>query len=126
VDPAVATIMTIATVITVILGAVLTIKNVIAPVWKAIKKAIVTWEHFITDWNGDPDPEDGRKPTPGVIARLELVESGLSKVKTEVSPNGGKSLKDVVNRIETRLEEGNQKFESLDTRMTRIEGTIEP
>jgi hypothetical protein len=125
VDPAIATIMTIATVITVILGAVLSIKNVIAPVWRAIKKAIVTWENFITDWNGDPEPEDGRKPTPGVIARLELVESGLRKVKSEVSPNGGKSIKDVVNRIENRLEEGNEKFDSLDRRIDTIEGKID-
>jgi len=125
VDPAIATIMTIATVITVILGAVLTIKNVIAPVWRGIKRAIVAWEDFITDWKGDPNPEDGRKPTPGVIARLEVVESGLTKLKSELSPNGGKSVKDVVNRIENRLEEGNQKFDSLDSRIAHIERKID-
>lgn len=124
-DPAIATIMTIATVITVILGAVLTIKNVIAPVWRGFKRAIVAWEDFITDWKGDPNPEDGRKPTPGVIARLEVVEDGLFKLKSELSPNGGKSVKDVVNRIETRLEEGNQKFDSLDSRIAHIERTID-
>jgi hypothetical protein len=76
------------------------------------------------DWKGDIK-SDGRAATPGVIARLEQLESGLRTVKAEVKPNGGKSLKDVVNRIETRLEEGNQKFESLDSRITRVEETID-
>jgi hypothetical protein len=125
VDPAIATIMTIATVTTVILGAVLTIKNVIAPMWRGFKKALITWEDFITDWKGDPNPEDGRKPTIGVIARLEIVEDGMSKLEKELTSNGGMSVKDVVNRIETRLEEGSEKFDSLDTRLSHIERTIE-
>lgn len=123
-DPAIATIMTIATVITVILGAVLTIKNVIAPMWRAFKKAIIAWEEFIADWKGE-SYTDGRENTPGVIARLEKLEDGLFKVKSEVSPNGGQSIKDVVNRIETRLEEGNEKFDSLDSRIAHIEGRID-
>lgn len=123
-DPTITTIMTIATILTVILGAVLTIKNIVAPIWRGFKKTLIAWEKFLEDWNGERY-DDGRENAPGVIARLEKLESGLRSVKIEVKPNGGKSLKDVVNRIETRLEEGNQTFESLDSRITRIEGRIE-
>ena len=90
----------------------------------ALWKFSITWNDFLRDWKGD-SYTDGRTPTPGVIARLEKLENGLYEVRSEVSPNGGKSIKDVVNRIETRLEEGNEKFDSLDSRMTRVEGTIE-
>jgi hypothetical protein len=107
--------------ITLIGGGIALVGGLLITLWKFS----ITWTEFIKDWKGD-HPTDGRAPTPGVIARLEQLETGLRKVKSEVSPNGGKSIKDVVNRIETRLEEGNEKFESLDTRMTRIEETIEP
>lgn len=106
--------------ITLIGGGIALVSGVLLTLWKFS----ITWTEFIKDWKGD-HPTDGRTPTPGVIARLEQLESGLRKVKSEVSPNGGKSIKDVVNRIETRLEEGNQKFESLDSRLTRIEETID-
>jgi hypothetical protein len=87
-------------------------------------KFSIGWNDFMRDWKGD-NHDDGRAKTPGVIARLETLEAGLRKVRSEVSPNGGKSIKDVVNRIENRLEEGNEKFDSLDSRITRVEGRIE-
>jgi hypothetical protein len=107
--------------ITLIGGGIAFAFGVLFSLWKFS----IGWNDFMRDWKGD-NHDDGRAQIPGVIARLEHLETGLRKVKSEVSPNGGKSIKDVVNRIETRLEEGNQKFESLDTRMTRIEETIEP
>ena len=106
--------------ITLIGGGVALVSGLLLTLWKFS----ITWAEFIKDWKGD-HPTDGRAPTPGVIARLEQLEAGLRKVKSEVSPNGGKSLKDVVNRIENRLEEGNQKFDSLDSRIALIEGKIE-
>jgi hypothetical protein len=107
--------------ITLISGGLAFVFGVIIAFWRFS----ITWNDFLRDWKGD-SYKDGRTPTPGVIARLEKLENGLYQVRSEVSPNGGQSIKDVVNRIETRLEEGNQKFDSLDSRMTRIEGTIEP
>jgi hypothetical protein len=106
--------------ITLIGGGAALVSGLLITLWKFS----ITWTEFIKDWKGD-HPTDGRAPTPGVIARLEQLESGLRTVKAEVKPNGGKSLKDVVNRIETRLEEGNQRFESLDSRITRVEETID-
>lgn len=107
--------------ITLISGGLVFIFGVLFSIWKFS----IAWNDFMRDWKGDIH-DDGRAPTPGVIARLEQLETGLRSVKAEVKPNGGKSLKDVVNRIETRLEEGNQRFDSLDSRITRVEGTIEP
>ena len=106
--------------ITLIGGGIAFAFGVLFSIWKFS----IAWNDFMRDWKGDTH-NDGRAATPGVIARLEKLESGLRTVRAEVKPNGGKSLKDVVNRIETRLEEGNQTFESLDSRITRVEGRID-
>lgn len=106
--------------ITLIGGSIAFVIGVVYSLWKFS----ITWNDFIRDWKGD-NHDDGRARTPGVIARLEKLENGLYQVRSEVSPNGGKSIKDVVNRIETRLEEGNEKFDSLDTRITNIERTMD-
>lgn len=107
--------------ITLIGGGIAFAFGVLFSIWKFS----IAWNDFMRDWKGDAH-DDGRAAIPGVIARLEKLENGLHTVKLEVRPNSGKSIKDVVNRIETRLEEGNQKFDSLDSRITRVEGTIEP
>lgn len=106
--------------ITLIGGGIAFAFGVLFSIWKFS----IAWNDFMRDWKGDSH-KDGRAATPGVIARLEKLEVGLRTVKAEVKPNGGKSIKDVVNRIETRLEEGNEKFNSLDRRIDRIEGTID-
>jgi hypothetical protein len=106
--------------ITLIGGGLTILTGILYSFWKFT----IAWNDFMRDWKGDSH-EDGRAPIPGVIARLEKLENGLYKVRSEVSPNGGSSIKDVVNRIETRLEEGNEKFDSLDTRIAHIERTIE-
>ena len=106
--------------ITLIGGGIAFAFGVLFSIWKFS----IAWNDFMRDWKGDSH-KDGRAATPGVIARLEKLEVGLRTVKAEVKPNGGKSIKDVVNRIETRLEEGNEKFNSLDRRIGRIEGTID-
>jgi ABC-type phosphate transport system auxiliary subunit len=84
----------------------------------------ISWSSFMRDWQGHK-PKDGRKETVGIVARLENLEEGLKKVKSEVSPNGGKSVKDTVNKINSRLEEGNQMFIDLSARITKIEDKIE-
>ena len=106
--------------LTLIGGGIAFAFGVIFSLWKFS----IGWNDFMRDWKGD-NHDDGRAQIPGVIARLEKLENGLHTVKLEVSPNGGQSIKDVVNRIETRLEEGNQKFHSLDSRIDQIERRIE-
>jgi hypothetical protein len=66
------------------------------------------------DWNGTPQ-EPGRDAIPGVMERLNRLDGELSR-------NGGKSVKDTVNRIEKRLVEGDKKFNDLYSRVTELEG----
>jgi hypothetical protein len=106
--------------ITLIGGGIAFAFGVLFSIWKFS----IAWNDFMRDWKGTVH-DDGRAPVTGVIARLENLENGLRTVKAEVKPNGGKSIKDVVNRIETRLEEGNEMFDSLDTRIDRIERRID-
>jgi hypothetical protein len=106
--------------ITLIGGGIAFAFGVLFSLWKFS----IGWNDFMRDWKGD-NHDDGRAKIPGVIARLEKLENGLHTVKLEVRPNGGKSIKDVVNRIETRLEEGNQRFDGLDSRIDKIERRID-
>ena len=89
-------------------------------VWAAIRpliKAIYRINHqldsFMRDWDGTP-AEPGRDAVPGVMERLNRLDGELSR-------NGGKSVKDVVNRIEKRLVEGDKKFDDLYSRVTDLE-----
>jgi hypothetical protein len=50
---------------------------------------------FLDDWAGEP-ARQGVDERPGVLARLKAIEQ-------EVTPNGGKSLRDAVSRVEARL-----------------------
>ena len=62
-----------------------------------------TWGGFMRDWEGE-EAKDGRDAVPGVMQRL-------NKLDGELSHNGGKSLKDLVSKIEKR--------------QTRLEGKLE-
>ena len=92
----------------------------ISSVWLAVRptvKAITKINHqldvFMRDWHGTP-AEPGRDAVPGVMERLNRLDGELSR-------NGGKSVKDVVNRIEKRLVEGDKKFDDLYARVTDLE-----
>jgi hypothetical protein len=52
---------------------------------------------FLHDWEGEQERE-GVAARPGVMLRLHSVEDSLATIVTEVSPDGGKSLRDAVNR----------------------------
>lgn len=65
-----------------------------------------TWHKFIRDWEGEP-ADIGRDATPGVMQRL-------NKLDGELSNNGGKSLKDTVERIERRQDKLEQKLEEAE------------
>lgn len=56
---------------------------------------------FLEDWGGEPG-RPGVPPRPGVMQRLEVLESGMGTIRAEVTPNGGGSLKDMVRRIDQR------------------------
>ncbi len=52
---------------------------------------------FLDEWNGTEN-------RPGVMKRLETLESQQQCIVREITLNGGKSLKDSVHRTERRLE----------------------
>lgn len=58
------------------------------------------------DWEGEA-ADIGRDATPGVMERL-------NKLDGELSNNGGKSLKDTVQRIEKRQDRLEQKLEEAE------------
>lgn len=103
----------ISTTVAVILGAWFAIVNFIAPFFKRLNRWTHTWEDFINDWAGTEE-RPGRSAIPGVMERLNNIDGELKK-------NGGKSVKDVVNRIEKRLVDGDKKFDELSARVEAVE-----
>lgn len=103
----------IATTVAVILGGWFAVAKFVGPFFKRINKWISTWEQFMEDWAGT-EARPGRSAVPGVMERLNNIDGELKK-------NGGKSVKDVVNRIEARLIEGDKKFDELTERVTSLE-----
>lgn len=106
--------------------------KIIAPLGSRIKKWIVTWESFMTDWSGE-EARPGRDRVPGVMERLNDIDGELKR-------NGGSTIKDSVDRIEKdvhslsintqeikkRLEEGDKKFTELELRVKNLEVTSSP
>lgn len=82
-------------------GAILTIaalvKFVGRPLWKGWRRI----DAFLQDWNGEP-ARPGRAAVPSMPERVSGVESRLTKVETQVTPNGGNTtrLGDRVLRLE--------------------------
>ncbi len=93
-----------------------TIWFAVRPTVKAVSKINHQLEAFMRDWNGTP-AEPGRDAVPGVMERLNRLDGELSR-------NGGKSVKDTVNRIEKRLIEGDKKFEDLERRTMALEDRL--
>lgn len=54
-------------------------------------------DEFREDWYGEP-ARAGVDPRPGVMERLKGIEN-------ELRPNGGSTLRDAINRVESRLED---------------------
>lgn len=108
-DPVIA----VATAIITLLGAWFAVKQFVLPIIRGIKRLMESTEKFLEDWNGS-EPSPGRDRVPGVMERLNRIDG-------ELSHNGGKSIKDVVNRIEDRLVEGDKKFDELYSRVQKLE-----
>ena len=78
-----------------ILGLIVLVGRVVYPPLKTIKIFFNWLDKFRRDWEGEED-EPGRDRIPGVMERLNRLDG-------ELSNNGGTSLKDAVDRIETTL-----------------------
>ena len=102
--------------IAIVIGAWFAISRLIAPAVKMIKQIGKDLDNFIEDWHGTPARE-GRDAIPGVMQRLNNIDG-------ELTHNGGSSVKDAVQRIESgiikinhRLEEGDKKFNEIEDRL---------
>jgi hypothetical protein len=102
--------------IAIVIGAWFAISRLIAPAVKRIKQIGKDLDNFIEDWHGTPARE-GRDAIPGVMQRLNNIDG-------ELTHNGGSSVKDAVQRIESgiikinhRLEEGDKKFNEIEDRL---------
>jgi hypothetical protein len=84
------------------------------PLIKKINNLFATWHRFITDWEGE-EAAPGRDAVPGVMARL-------NKLDGELTHNGGKSVKDVVVRLEKRQDKLEKKLEEAE--ITRSQNHI--
>ena len=76
------------------------------PLLKKLNSMFKTWSRFITDWEGE-EAAPGRDAVPGVMARL-------NKLDGELTHNGGKSVKDVVVRLEKRQDKLETKLEEAE------------
>ena len=107
--------MVLVTAFGTVAGALTVGGTMLITVFKALKSVNNKLDSFFRDWEGTA-AVPGRDAVPGVMERL-------NKLDGELSRNSGKSVKDTVNRIEKRLEEGNQIFKSLDSRIQKLEET---
>jgi hypothetical protein len=58
-------------------------------------------DNFLGDWFGEPD-RPGVPGHPGVMSRLGGLEERQIAIENEQKPNGGSSLRDVVDRVDER------------------------
>ena len=84
--------------------------------YKRVQGFMDTWDQFHRDWDGEP-AMPGRSAVPGVMERLNRIDGELKR-------NGGSSMKDAINRVEKKLEqidgrldEGNKRFDEIETRL---------
>lgn len=56
---------------------------------------------FLEDWRGE-DSRPGYPGRPGVLERLVKLEEHAATTTHEVQPNSGSSMKDAINRIDSR------------------------
>ena len=84
------------------------------PLMKKVNNLFRTWGRFIVDWEGE-EAAPGRDAVPGVMARL-------NKLDGELTHNGGKSVKDVVVRLEKRQDKLEKKLEEAE--ITRSQNQI--
>jgi hypothetical protein len=80
-------------VVTIFGGAEEVVRRVIG---KPVARVWFKIERFLDTWNGEP-ARDGLASRPGLVDRVIAIER-------QVTNNGGKSLKDAVDRIETASE----------------------
>jgi hypothetical protein len=103
-----------------ILGAIIVVVviaiKVLSKPMRAIKGFLSWVNKFRRDWEGEL-ADDGRDAVPSVMARLNVLDGELSR-------NGGKSLKDVVVRLETKMDKLGKRLDVIEITQKEIQETI--
>lgn len=99
----------------IIVVVVIAIKLLSKPM-RAIKGFLSWVNKFRRDWEGEL-ADDGRDAIPSVMARLNFLDGELSR-------NSGKSLKDVVVRLETKMDKLGKRLDVIEVRQKEIQETI--
>jgi hypothetical protein len=99
----------------IIVVLVIAIKMLSKPM-RAIKGFLSWVNKFRRDWEGEP-ADEGRDAIPSVMARLNLLDGELSR-------NSGKSLKDVVVRLETKLDKLGKRLDVIEVRQKNIQESV--
>jgi hypothetical protein len=93
------------------------------PGYKRVRELSDWFDHFKRDWMGEEEAP-GRDRVPGVMERL-------NKLDGELSQNGGKSTKDVVNKMLYKQEKVEEKvdimleaFVEMGERLIKIEDSL--
>ena len=110
--------------VVILVASVLTALGVIfRPGYRRVKDFLGWFEHFRRDWMGEEEAP-GRDRVPGVMERL-------NKLDGELSQNGGKSTKDVVNKmlykqekIEEKVDVMLEAFVEMGERLIKIEDSL--
>ena len=108
----------------ILVASVLTALGVILrPGYKRVKEFSDWFDHFKRDWMGEEEAP-GRDRIPGVMERL-------NKLDGELSQNGGKSTKDVANKVLYKQEKMEEKvdvmleaFVEMGERLIKIEDSL--
>ena len=85
---------------------------------KACKSFFIWINKFRRDWEGE-EADTGRDAVPGVMVRLNVLDGELSR-------NGGKSLKDYVVRLESKLDKLVKRLDGIEDRQKEIQESIKP
>lgn len=88
---------TTATAVGVVAGAGLAVTTLIVTVGRPLRRLGRWLDEFREDWYGQP-ARPGRAAIPGIPERLARIEG-------ELRSNGGSTLRDAINRLETRFED---------------------
>jgi len=104
------------TTIGIVAGAFISLGVLLSPFYKKIKRWAQWMERFMRDWEGE-EQEPGRDPVPGVMERL-------NKLDGELSNNGGKSTKDVVDKLLSNQGKLMEAFVEMGERLIAIENCL--
>jgi len=109
-------IITIFATIGVVTAALLGLRQLLEPYKKKFDSMIDWFEDFKRDWSGEEEAP-GRDRTPGVMERLNRLDG-------ELSSNGGKSTKDVVNKLYSNQGVLMEAFVEMGERLIAIEESL--